>query len=329
MGRHSGPSTLKRWWKARVRPGMAEEPPGGNAGRPRQGTRRALIPVGLGLVAAGTYAVVVLLGHTGTRSNHIPAHPVTTGSVGVVPQGLGHASASTQSTATATSGSAADAGAAPTPLPARATLPSSTAANGGGAASDLQVGARSAARPGAAVQSAPATSAAAVSAAAQPPAAGTPVSGQAASGTAAVTGRTAAAPPPVLIPPVVGPVLSGFGWQYSTVFGDWQEHTGVDLAARAGQTAVSPGAGQVLAVVQDSLWGWVVSIGLDRGYSTNVSGLERVSVHAGQAVQAGTPLGVVGKAPPAEVGLAPHVFWQLFAGSRALNPELGAGAAGG
>lgn len=153
------------------------------------------------------------------------------------------------------------------------------------------------------------------------------------SSTASTTGQTVDAaqvapalsgpptqPPPALQAPVTGAVLAAFGWAYSPVFADWQEHAGVDLASPVGGTAVAPGAGVVLQVRQDTLWGWVVSIDLGGGYSTNVSGLERVSVHAGQAVRAGEPIGTVGAAPPAEADLAPHVFWQLFAGATPLNP---------
>jgi len=119
---------------------------------------------------------------------------------------------------------------------------------------------------------------------------------------------------------VSGPVLAGFGWAYSPVFGDWQEHTGVDLGAAVGQTAVAPGAGLVLSVRQDSLWGWVVSIALGDGYSTNVSALGSVAVRPGDALRPGQTLGTVGASPAAEANLGPHVFWQLFSGARPLNP---------
>lgn len=126
--------------------------------------------------------------------------------------------------------------------------------------------------------------------------------------------------PPSLQAPVSGAVLAGFGWAYSPVFGDWQEHAGIDLAASIGQRVVAPAAGAVLAVRRDSLWGWVVSIALGDGYSTNVSALGSVSVRSGQAIHSGEVIGAVGSSPPAESNLGPHVFWQLFSGSRPLNP---------
>ena len=329
MGRHTGPSTLQRWWMwAR----------GWRAVVGRRGWR-ALIPVGLGLAAAGAYAVVGLLGHGGTRS--VPSRPATARPTATATSS--HASVSTSANASF----AARRSAAPTPLPAVGTRqgsqgtdavsPSATPAAvhpsgrsatgaGGGRGTGASTASRATTRVNTAATTAASQENAGAAAGGTSPATSTRGSASAA---AAVTGRTAAAPPPVLIPPVVGRVLSGFGWQYSKVFGDWQEHTGVDLAARVGQTAVAPGAGQVLAVHHDSLWGWVVSIGLDRGYSTNVSGLASVQVRVGQAVQPGTPLGAVGEAPPAEAGLAPHVFWQVFAGSRALDPELATARAAG
>ena len=342
MGRHTGPSTLQRWWMARGRRGAA------GAVSPRGIGRRgwrALVPVGLGVAAAGTYAAVVLIGHPGAGAAHVRSRPATTTPVATAAQGRKRPATA------ATSAFAAAQGASPTPLPALSVAHTAT----GHAASEAAVQADrtpqvtvrrgSASTPAAqavsgrvASTSSSATSTSTIGSTHAKAATG--VSAPASQGhgsasgvrtppsavTMGVTGRTAAAAPPVLIPPVVGRVLSGFGWQYSKVFGDWQEHTGVDLAARVGQMAVSPGAGQVLAVVHDRLWGWVVSIGLDRGYSTNVSGLASVQVRFGQAVQAGTPLGAVGDAPPAEAGLAPHVFWQLFAGARALDPQLATSA---
>jgi murein DD-endopeptidase MepM/ murein hydrolase activator NlpD len=123
-----------------------------------------------------------------------------------------------------------------------------------------------------------------------------------------------------MVPPVSGKLLSGFGWAYSPVFADWQEHTGVDLAVGIGQAVRAPASGVVLAVRHDPLWGWVVSLSLPHGYSTNISGLARVAVHVGQHLGQGEILGQAGASPPAESNLAPHVFWQVFDGRTPVNP---------
>lgn len=130
-------------------------------------------------------------------------------------------------------------------------------------------------------------------------------------------------PPPSLDPPVSGGVLQGFGWAYSDVFGDWQQHTGIDLRAQAGENILSPGAGVVSSIRQDALWGTVVSIAMDHGYSTNVSPFAHVNVQVGQAVQAGTPLGTATGASSAEITLPAHVFWQVFANTRPIDPAVG------
>jgi biotin carboxyl carrier protein len=152
---------------------------------------------------------------------------------------------------------------------------------------------------------------------------GSPTEGQTGSGSVVQAVPAGAAAPPPLVPPVAGEVLLRFGWAYSPVFGDWQEHTGLDLAARPGTPVVSPGDGVVAAVRSDALWGVVVSIVLDHGYSTNVSPLAGVRVQVGQTVRAGQPLGVVAASPPAEANLPPHVFWQLFQGTRPVDPSVG------
>ncbi len=126
---------------------------------------------------------------------------------------------------------------------------------------------------------------------------------------------------PAWVAPVPGEVVLGFGWAYSSILGDWQLHTGVDLAAEVGEQVVSPAAGKVASVRQDPLWGWVVSIVLPgQTYSTNVSALENVQVKAGQDVEAGQAIGLAGSAPPAEANLGPHVFWQTFEGVDPIAP---------
>ncbi len=171
------------------------------------------------------------------------------------------------------------------------------------------------AAPASSVSAISATSQAAVAAQASPqPVLTAPASTVAASGT---TGT----PVPSWLPPVTGQVLQGYGWAYSPILGDWQLHTGVDLATVAGETVVAPAAGTVAAVRDDPLWGWVVSIALPNGYATNVSGLEKVTVTPGQQVTRGQSIGLAsGSSPPAEANLAPHVFWQTFSTQGAVLP---------
>ncbi len=195
---------------------------------------------------------------------------------------------------------AAQAAAEPTPPAAPRTVPSSTA--GTSAAAAQGQGTSAAAQSSAVVNSAQASTAASGTSAGSPPR------------------EAPTAAPPALMPPVPGPVLAPFGWAYSPVFADWQEHTGVDLAADVGDAVHAPAAGLVTAVRQDSLWGLVISLALNGTYSTNVSGLAHAAVRPGDRVVQGQLLGEVGPPPPAEGNLPAHVFWQLFSGLRPLDP---------
>lgn len=140
---------------------------------------------------------------------------------------------------------------------------------------------------------------------------------------------TLAAQVPGLQAPLQGTVLSPFGWSFSPVFRDWQEHTGVDLAAGMGDPVGAPADGVVLAARDDALWGWVVSIALAQGHSSNLSGLGSVAVAAGEYVRAGQTVGTVGPSPPAEGDLPPHVFWQVFDGTTPVNPLATTATGGG
>lgn len=288
MGRHARPS-----WSQRMRSGWAERVRGW--ARWRSGADRRLA-AGLFLAAAGVYGGMFLLSHRHTgRASPLPAS-------------LAASARTPASSVTSASLPAASTPVRPvvvsSPLPAAEPNPPAAPV-------------AAAKAPASAAPPAPSTAT---------PVATSPSPAPAASASSAVAGVPASGavqPPPSLRAPVDGPVLAGFGWAYSPVFADWQEHTGVDLRASLGQAAVAPGAGIVATVRRDTLWGYVVSVALGAGYSTNVSALDAVAVHAGEAVRAGQELGTVGASPPAEAGLPPHVLWQLFSGTRPIDP-LGA-----
>lgn len=336
MGRHVRPArglrvwaAVERWllaWAART--GTAWN--GRRSGAPssarmsgRRILREAGLAVGLVAAAAGVYGLMFILAghHTGlgpatvapggTSPSHVAASTGGGGSPAVQPEIVANASAvaAAEPTPPANPAAVAAASSGPTKMPA-----ANVSVHGARSDAAAHTGAGAAAPASSATDTgASSIGAAPVLAASTPPATPAVV----ASSTSPL-GPTQ--PPPALQRPVPGPVLAGFGWAYSQVFGDWQEHTGVDLGASIGDVVAAPGAGVVVAVREDKLWGWVVSIALDRGYSTNVSALGHAGVKPGQALRPGQEIGTVGAAPPAEALLAPHVFWQLFTGSRPLNP---------
>ena len=320
MGRHVRPAASRRVWGGVERWLLAWAARTGawwNSRRPGRGTSATLAPgrrilreaglaVGLAAAAAGVYGLMFVLAghHRSPGPAQQPLQPQSARPAGRLP------SAALQPDRLA--GATAIAAAAPTPPPGPM---------GGGptvhaVAAPVSTGDRSqaTASPAAPVAATPASAEAA---------SGNPVGPVEPPAPAAPSALGPTQPPPTLQPPVPGPVLAGFGWAYSQVFGDWQEHTGVDLGATVGAAVAAPGPGVVLAVRQDHLWGWVVSIALDHGYSTNVSALGTVVVRAGEAVRTGQEIGTVAASPPAEGLLPPHVLWQVFAGARPLNPAGG------
>ncbi len=342
MARHARPSTAQRlWsgaskglsaWAARARvvrtPGKHERNGTGRGGRDRQLVVAAVV------AAAAVYGAFFVLGRPAGR---VPP-PQETAAARHTRAKAARAVSGAAHVVTATS--VPDGQPTPPPVIGSAGVaaaggpggsPAHTAGAGAvkmGSAAATPAGHASASRP----SSAPRAAAGHRPAAPSTPGGGT-AAGQRTSGTPSRTQGsrrpTAAAVrvasalravAPGIRPPVAGALLAGFGWAYSPVFSDWQEHTGVDLAAAVGDPVTAPARGVVLAVRHDPLWGWVVSLALPGGYSTNLSALGSATVHAGQKVRAGQALGRVGLSPPAEGNLAPHVFWQVFDGTSPINP---------
>lgn len=286
-------------WAARGAGARASVPPG------RRIVREATLALGLAAAAAGVYGLMFVLARPAvpqrppvsapTRRGRAAAAPARTAAVSTTVARLAPGAAVTPPAAQSVAAQGPARAVSATVAPARAPGASAGASQAG-------------ARPQGGATVAPSATTAHSPGAAQ------------SAGTAAGQSTGPVSPPPPLRTPVVGAVLAGFGWGYSPVFKDWQEHTGIDLAAPVGAAVAAPAAGVVLATRADRLWGWVVSIALGDGYSTNVSALASISVHPGQALRPGQTIGVVGASPPAEANLRPHVFWQLFAGSRPIDP---------
>ena len=335
MGRHArGVAGDPTGWRARVRAwGERVRAAGRPATRPGHRPLRLVLQVagalvGVAALGVGISAVILIAGRHALGA--LPVSPLAP------TVARSRASAANAGHVTATAGSAtlaAPPASALTPPPVtsaasapavQTTVPASSSgashpAEGTPAKSTGTAGGTASERPAAA---SPSGSAARSSDTAPAAASGTGTGpSRSGSGSAAQSGGVPEAPPPQMEPPVPGGVLAPFGWAFSTVFGAWQEHTGVDLAADVGARVGAPAAGVVTAVRSDPLWGWVVSLALNGTYSTNISALGTVVVAKGQTVSAGAELGTVGASPPAEANLPSHVFWQLFAGTRPLNPE--------
>ncbi|MBE6837697.1 MAG: M23 family metallopeptidase [Ruminococcus sp.] len=101
----------------------------------------------------------------------------------------------------------------------------------------------------------------------------------------------------------------------------WKTHNGVDIKADIGTTVKAMTEGNVIDVKQDPMWGNCVIIdhgnGIE-GYYCNLS--SSVSVKAGDHVDAGDPIAVVGNTAEAEISMEPHLHFGLKQNGRWIDP---------
>ena len=119
--------------------------------------------------------------------------------------------------------------------------------------------------------------------------------------------REAAAPAPYLLP-VTGRIVTGFGARLEA-----GASRGVTLAPRAGAQVVAPAAGRVAFAGPYRGYGEIVIIEHDGGWTSLVTGLDRISAEVGENVIAGTPLGQAGPR-------APQVTLELRREGEPVNP---------
>lgn len=124
-----------------------------------------------------------------------------------------------------------------------------------------------------------------------------------------------------LMRPVTGPVVLGQGWQFSTTFGDWRFHPGVDIQAAAGSEVRAALAGAVVAVDDSYELGLYCTIDCGGGIEAVYGGLKTCVVQVGQEVDQGQIIGRVGDNAPSEPNVGAHLHFELRDGDEALDPE--------
>ena len=106
---------------------------------------------------------------------------------------------------------------------------------------------------------------------------------------------------------------------FSSTFGDWRTHNGVDFEGEKGAEVRSVAAGTVLSVGADPLWGTVVKIDHGAGIVSSLSGLSDVRVSEGDTVEGGQVVGAVGEIP-AEKNDPAHVHLELRVNGELNDP---------
>ena len=99
-----------------------------------------------------------------------------------------------------------------------------------------------------------------------------------------------------------------------------QPHYGVDVAGPKGSPVTAPGAGIVTLAEPDFYYeGGIVIIDHGYGVSSTLIHMERVDVRAGDSVEQGQRIGLLGAAGRAS---GPHVDWRMNWKGVRLDPEL-------
>ena len=110
--------------------------------------------------------------------------------------------------------------------------------------------------------------------------------------------------------PVEGEVLLGFGWLECPTLEEWIFHAGIDIAAEPGTPVLSVSGGRVAHVTSDASMGVTVVIALD-DLRFIYSALGEALVAKDGAVSEGQEIGLVGRSPLREIGLPPHLHFEV------------------
>ena len=119
--------------------------------------------------------------------------------------------------------------------------------------------------------------------------------------------------------PVAGYTSSGFGYRMHPIQGVVKFHYGTDFAASAGTDVLAFADGTVLAAGQDAGYGNYVKIDHGNGYVTLYGHCSELLVSAGQTVQRGERIALVGATGQAT---GPHLHVERMHDGVYLNPEF-------
>ncbi|HEV2550538.1 MAG TPA: M23 family metallopeptidase [Stellaceae bacterium] len=123
--------------------------------------------------------------------------------------------------------------------------------------------------------------------------------------------------------PALGPISGVYGSQRILNGEPRAPHMGVDIAAPRGTPVMAAAAGTVTLAERDLFFtGGTVIIDHGYGLATTYQHMDRVDVTAGQHVDAGTPIGIVGATGRVT---GPHLHWSLNWYDVRLDPMLAAG----
>ena len=118
--------------------------------------------------------------------------------------------------------------------------------------------------------------------------------------------------------PIRGRITSGFGYRRHPIFGGLHLHTGIDIAAAYGRPISAADSGEIIF---SGLWdgyGKAVVIDHGRGYTTVYGHMSRIYVQAGQAIDKGQVVGLVGSTG---FSTGPHLHFEVRVNGHPVDPQ--------
>lgn len=129
---------------------------------------------------------------------------------------------------------------------------------------------------------------------------------------------------PIYVWPVAGQVErahSSDTLSYDQTLRDWRTHEGIDIIAELGAPVVAAHSGSVESIVQDSLYGTVVTVSHGDGTRTIYANLaENPPVNVGDWIDCGTTIGSVGSTALCEISQTSHLHFAITVNGTAANP---------
>lgn len=119
------------------------------------------------------------------------------------------------------------------------------------------------------------------------------------------------------IMPVDGHVTSGFGYRHHPIEGGIRFHSGIDIAAEYRTTIFASQSGRVVTAGWHGLLGKCVIIQHDNDFVTLYGHCSRTLVLAGQQVEKGQAIALVGSTG---LSTGPHVHFEIRQKGIAVNP---------
>ena len=137
-------------------------------------------------------------------------------------------------------------------------------------------------------------------------------------------GEPAAEPGPSYVWPVSGQIDRRHDNKvltYDATMRDWRTHEGIDILAPLGEPVCAAHAGSVESIVQDDLFGTVLTVSHGDGARTVYANLaEQPAVSVGDRVEAGDVIGAVGSTALGEIGQGSHLHFAVTVNGAVVDP---------